>query len=86
MEFLDYVCAKYFEELLNCEESEIKFFTFDLGNINDRECSEPTLEDIELQINNLKNNKYPGEYGFQAELLEKIRRGHATMYLASDFF
>jgi hypothetical protein len=61
---------KYFEELLNCEEPN-ELFMFDLGNINNQECPEPTLEEIDLQIKNLKNNKSPGEDGFQAELLKK---------------
>jgi len=44
---------------------------FDLRNINNQECLEPTLEEIDLQIKNLKNNKSPGEDGFQAELFKK---------------
>jgi len=60
---------KYFNELLNCEEPN-ELFTFDLGNIKDQECLEPTLEEIDLQIKNLKNNKAPGEDGLQAELLK----------------
>jgi hypothetical protein len=47
---------------------------FDLGNINNQECPEPTLEEIDLQIKNLKNNKSPDEDGFQAELLKKEGR------------
>jgi len=61
---------KYFEELLNCEEPD-ELFMFGLGNINNQECPEPTLEEIDLKIKNLKNNKAPGEDGFQAELLKK---------------
>jgi len=57
---------KYFEELLNCEEPD-ELFMFDLGNINNQECPEPTLEEIDLQTKNLS----PGEDGFQAELLKK---------------
>lgn len=38
---------KYFHELLNCEEPN-KLFTFDLRNINDQECLEPTIEEIDL--------------------------------------
>jgi len=45
---------------------------FDRGNMNNQECPEPTLEEIDLQIKFLKNNKSPGEDGFQAELLKKI--------------
>jgi len=44
---------------------------FDLENINNQECPEPTLEEIDLQIKNLKNNKSLGEDGFQSELLKK---------------
>jgi len=61
---------KYFEKLLNCEEPK-ELFTFDLEDINDQEYLEPTLEEIELQIKNLKNNKSSGEDGFQAELIKK---------------
>jgi len=61
---------KYFEKLLNCEEPK-ELFTFDLEGINDQEYLELTLEEIELQIKNLKNNKSSGEDGFQAELIKK---------------
>jgi len=56
--------------LLNCEEPD-ELFAFDLGNINDQVCLEPTLEEIDLPIKNLKNNKAPGKDGLQAELLKK---------------
>lgn len=39
---------KYFEELLNCEKPD-ELFMFDLRNINNQECPEPTLEEIGLQ-------------------------------------
>ncbi|KAF0762100.1 ribosome biogenesis protein TSR3 isoform X1, partial [Aphis craccivora] len=36
-----------------------------------QDCEEPTLEEIKLQINMLKNNKSPGEDDIQSELLKE---------------
>jgi hypothetical protein len=46
----------YFEDLLNCNEPE-EMLTFSIINENNNECPEPTLEEIEIQIKTLKNNK-----------------------------
>jgi len=60
----------YFEDLLNCNDPE-EMLTFSINNENNNECPEPTLEEIEIQIKTLKNNKSSGEDGIQAELLNK---------------
>jgi hypothetical protein len=61
---------RYFDDLLNCNEPE-ELLTFSLNNENNNECPEPTLEEIEIQLKTLKNNKSLGEDGIQAELLKK---------------
>jgi len=46
-------CGKYFNGLLNCEEPE-EVLKFNLETRDDQDCTEPTLEEIRSQINNLK--------------------------------
>jgi len=62
--------GNYFRELLNCEEPE-ETFIFDLANRDIIDCTEPTLDKVKNQINNLKNHKSPEEDEIQAEFLKK---------------
>jgi len=55
--------ANYFEKLLNCEEpNETFYFNQEIKKSQDFE--EPTLEEIILKINLLKNNKSPESMTF----------------------
>ncbi|CAI6355867.1 unnamed protein product [Macrosiphum euphorbiae] len=57
--------ASYFEKLLNCEEPNETFnFNFNQEIKESQDCEEPTLEEIKLQINMLKNNKSPERMTF----------------------
>ncbi|KAL4092204.1 hypothetical protein QTP88_026743 [Uroleucon formosanum] len=69
---------RYLDDLLNCNEPE-KMLTFSLTNENNNGCPEPTLEEIKIQLKTLKNNKFPGEDGIQAELLKKGGKEMAKM-------
>lgn len=50
--------GKYFGDLLNYEEPE-ETFPFDIRNGDAQDCTEPTLDKVKSQINNLKNHKSP---------------------------
>lgn len=56
---------RYFDNLLNCNGPE-EMLTFNTINDNKIECPAPTLEEIEMQIKMLRNNKTTGEDGIQA--------------------
>jgi len=62
--------ARYFEKSLNCEKPN-ETFNFNQETQESQDCEEPTLEEIKLQINMLKNNKSPGEDDIQSELLKE---------------
>jgi len=61
---------RYFDKLLNCEESTEKF-PFNVESINTYECPYPILEEIKVQVHRLKNYKSLVEDCVQAELLKK---------------
>jgi len=55
---------------LNCEEPNETFY-FNQEIQESQDCEKPTLGEIKLQINLLKNNKSPGEDDIQSELLKE---------------
>jgi len=61
--------AEYFEKLLNCEVP-VDTFTYGHNESNDDPCLPPSKEEIEQQINRLKNHKLPGEDDLQGEILK----------------
>jgi len=61
--------AEYFEKLLNCEVP-VDTLTFGHNEPNDDPCPPPSKEEIEQQINRLKNHKSPGEDDLQGEILK----------------
>ncbi|KAI5731310.1 hypothetical protein M8J77_008047 [Diaphorina citri] len=67
------ILAKYFEKLLNCEEPKNKFPRV-IPSLRNPDSDPPTVEEINLIIKNLKNNKAPGEDAIIAELWKNSGR------------
>jgi len=63
--------TRYFEKLFNCDDPAEEFPRMNII-INDSACPTPSKQEIALQVKRLKNHKFPGEDGIQAEILKRV--------------